>query len=616
MPRLKAIGELEKLHGAITAERRGQRETIGLCGGTGCLAAESSKVNQALRAEIETRGLADQVELRLTGCRGFCEGGPVVEIRPQEIFYVRVKPEDAGEILEGIRTGKPVERLLYVHPVTKKAIVNTNEIPFYKKQRRLVFRHSGLVDPTNIRDYLALGGYAALAKALRDLTPGEVIAEIEKSGLRGRGGGGFPTGRKWRSTRESQEKVKYVICNADEGDPGAFMDRSLLEGDPHCVIEGMIIGAFAIGAAQGVVYVRQEYPLAVKNLSVALQQAREYGLLGTNILGTDFDFDIRISRGGGAFVCGESSALIASIEGKPGEPRAKHVHMAESGLWDKPTCLNNVETWGNVPLIIERGADWFAAIGTKKSTGTKVFSLVGKIQNTGLVEVPMGVTLREMIFEIGGGIPGGRRFKAVQTGGPSGGCLPESALDLPVDFDSLSEAGAMMGSGGMIVLDQDTCMVDFARYFLNFLRDESCGKCTACREGLDVMYQIASDICAGKGQADHLTQLEEISEAVRDASMCALGTTSVNPVMSTLRYFKEEYEAHIREHRCPAGVCKALITYRIDPEKCTACLLCKKNCSSGAITGEKKKPQSIEQEKCIKCGACRDVCKAEAVTVQ
>jgi len=616
MPRLKAIGELEKLHGAITAERRGQRETIGLCGGTGCLAAESSKVNQALRAEIETRGLADQVELRLTGCRGFCEGGPVVEIRPQEIFYVRVKPEDAGEILEGIRTGKPVERLLYVHPVTKEAIVNTNEIPFYKKQRRLVFRHSGLVDPTNIRDYLALGGYAALAKALRDLTPGEVIAEIEKSGLRGRGGGGFPTGRKWRSTRESQEKVKYVICNADEGDPGAFMDRSLLEGDPHCVIEGMIIGAFAIGAAQGVVYVRQEYPLAVKNLSVALQQAREYGLLGTNILGTDFDFDIRISRGGGAFVCGESSALIASIEGKPGEPRAKHVHMAESGLWDKPTCLNNVETWGNVPLIIERGADWFAAIGTKKSTGTKVFSLVGKIQNTGLVEVPMGVTLREMIFEIGGGIPGGRRFKAVQTGGPSGGCLPESALDLPVDFDSLSEAGAMMGSGGMIVLDQDTCMVDFARYFLNFLRDESCGKCTACREGLDVMYQIASDICAGKGQADHLTQLEEISEAVRDASMCALGTTSVNPVMSTLRYFKEEYEAHIREHRCPAGVCKALITYRIDPEKCTACLLCKKNCSSGAITGEKKKPQSIEQEKCIKCGACRDVCKAEAVTVQ
>jgi NADH-quinone oxidoreductase subunit F len=616
MPRLKAIGELEKLHGAITAERRGQRETIGLCGGTGCLAAESSKVNQALRAEIETRGLADQVELRLTGCRGFCEGGPVVEIRPQEIFYVRVKPEDAGEILEGIRTGKPVERLLYVHPVTKEAIVNTNEIPFYKKQRRLVFRHSGLVDPTNIRDYLALGGYAALAKALRDLTPGEVIAEIEKSGLRGRGGGGFPTGRKWRSTRESQEKVKYVICNADEGDPGAFMDRSLLEGDPHCVIEGMIIGAFAIGAAQGVVYVRQEYPLAVKNLTVALQQAREYGLLGTNILGTDFDFDIRISRGGGAFVCGESSALIASIEGKPGEPRAKHVHMAESGLWDKPTCLNNVETWGNVPLIIERGADWFAAIGTKKSTGTKVFSLVGKIQNTGLVEVPMGVTLREMIFEIGGGIPGGRRFKAVQTGGPSGGCLPESALDLPVDFDSLSEAGAMMGSGGMIVLDQDTCMVDFARYFLNFLRDESCGKCTACREGLDVMYQIASDICAGKGQADHLTQLEEISEAVRDASMCALGTTSVNPVMSTLRYFKEEYEAHIREHRCPAGVCKALITYRIDPEKCTACLLCKKNCSSGAITGEKKKPQSIEQEKCIKCGACRDVCKAEAVTVQ
>jgi NADH-quinone oxidoreductase subunit F len=616
MPRIEAIAELEKLHSAIAAERRGQRVTIGLCGGTGCLAAESSKVNQAFRAEIQKRRLADGVEFRLTGCRGFCEGGPVVEIRPQEIFYVRVKPEDVGEILEGIRAGKPVQRLLYVHPVTKEAIVNTNEIPFYKKQLRLVFRHSGLVDPTNIRDYLALGGYGALAKALRDLTPEQVIAEIEKSGLRGRGGGGFPTGRKWRSTREASEKVKYIICNADEGDPGAFMDRSLLEGDPHCVIEGMIIGAFAIGAAQGVVYVRQEYHLAVKNLTVALQQAREYGVLGKDILGTNFDFDIRISRGGGAFVCGESSALIASIEGKPGEPRAKHVHMAESGLWDKPTCLNNVETWGNVPLIIERGADWYTGIGTKRSTGTKVFSLVGKIQNTGLVEVPMGVTLREMIFDIGGGIPGGRRFKAVQTGGPSGGCLPETALDLPVDFDSLSEAGAMMGSGGMIVMDQDTCMVDIARYFLNFLRDESCGKCTACREGLDVMYRIASDICAGKGKEDHIAQLEEISEAVRDASTCALGTTSVNPVMSTLRYFKEEYEAHIREHRCPAGVCKALITYHIDPEKCTACLLCKKNCSSSAITGEKKKPQKIEQEKCIKCGACRDVCKFEAVTVQ
>jgi NADH-quinone oxidoreductase subunit F len=616
MPRIETITDLQKLHDAISAERQGQRATVGLCGGTGCLAAESAKVNEAFRAQIQERRLEETVELRLTGCRGFCEGGPVVEIRPQEIFYVGVRPEDAGEILEGIVAGKPVSRLLYVHPATNEPIANTNEIPFYKKQRRLVFRHSGLVDPTNIRDYLALGGYASLAKALRDLTPEQVVEEVEKSGLRGRGGGGFPTGRKWRSTREVQERVKYVICNADEGDPGAFMDRSLLEGDPHCVIEGMSIGAFAIGATQGVVYVRQEYPLAVKNLAVALGQAREYGLLGANILGTGFNFDIRISRGGGAFVCGESSALISSIEGKPGEPRAKHVHMAASGLWDKPTCLNNVETWGNVPLIIERGADWFAGIGTKTSTGTKVFSLVGKIQNTGLVEVPMGVTLREMIFDIGGGIPGGRRFKAVQTGGPSGGCLPETALDLPVDFDSLSEAGAMMGSGGMIVMDQDTCMVDVARYFLSFLRDESCGKCTSCREGLDVMYGITSAICAGKGQTDHIAQLEELSEAVRDASMCALGTTSVNPVLSTLRYFKAEYEAHIREHRCPAGVCKALITYGIDPDKCTGCMACRKTCSAGAITGEKKKPQSIAQEKCSKCGACRDACKFEAVTVR
>jgi NADH:ubiquinone oxidoreductase subunit F (NADH-binding)/(2Fe-2S) ferredoxin/NAD-dependent dihydropyrimidine dehydrogenase PreA subunit len=616
MPRFESISELQEAQGSLETKRSSQRVTIGLCGGTGCLAAESAKVNQALRTEIQKRHLEGEVELRQTGCRGFCEGGPVVEIRPQEVFYVRVKPEDAGDILEGIRAGQPVQRLLYVNPVTKEAIANTNEIPFYKKQRRLVFRHSGLVDPTNIDDYLALGGYRALAKALSCLTPGEVITEIERSGLRGRGGGGFPTGRKWRSASEAKGEVKYVICNADEGDPGAFMDRSLLEGDPHCVIEGMIIGAYAIGATQGVVYVRQEYPLAVKNLTVALQQARECALLGTNILGTGFNFDIRISRGGGAFVCGESSALIASIEGRPGEPRAKHVHMAESGLWDKPTCLNNVESWGNVPLIIERGADWYAAIGTKRSTGTKVFSLVGKIQNTGLVEVPMGVSLREMIFEIGGGIPRARRFKAVQTGGPSGGCLPEAALDLPVDFDSLTEAGAMMGSGGMIVMDQDTCMVDVARYFLNFLRDESCGKCTACREGLEVMYRITSDICAGQGREEHLAQLEELAEAVRDASMCALGTTSVNPVLSTLRYFRNEYEAHIRDHRCPAGVCKALISFSIDPDKCTACMLCRKSCPSGAITGEKKKPQSIAQEKCTKCGACRDVCKFEAVVVQ
>ena len=616
MPRVNSIGELDELQKAIATERQGQRVTIGLCGGTGCLAAESPKVNLAFREAIDRRGLGDHLDFRMTGCRGFCEGGPVVEIRPQEVFYVRVKPEDVEEILDGILAEKPVERLLYVHPVTEEKIAHTNDIPFYRKQQRLVFRHSGLVDPTNIRDYLALGGYSALGRVLREMTPDQVISAIEKSGLRGRGGGGFPTGRKWRSTRQAHGQPKYVICNADEGDPGAFMDRSLLEGDPHGVVEGMIIGAYAIGATQGVVYVRHEYPVAVKNLTIALQQAREYGFLGRDILGSGFDFDIRISRGGGAFVCGESSALIASIEGKPGEPRVKHTHMAESGLWEKPTCLNNVETWGNVPLIIERGADWYARIGTPRSTGTKVFSVVGKINNTGLVEVPMGITLREMIFEIGGGIPGGKRFKAVQTGGPSGGCLPESALDLPVDFDSLTEAGAMMGSGGLIVMDEDTCMVDLARYFLNFLRDESCGKCTACREGLDVLYQLVSDVCAGKGREEHIGLLEELGQAVRDASMCALGGTAPNPLLSTLRYFRDEYEAHIRDHRCPAHVCKALITFRIDPARCKACLLCNKNCPTGAVSGEKKKPQKIEPEKCIKCGACRDVCKFEAVEVQ
>jgi NADH-quinone oxidoreductase subunit F len=616
MPHVNSIAELEELQRAIAADRQGQRVTIGLCGGTGCLAAESPKVNLAFREAIDRRGLGDHLDFRMTGCRGFCEGGPVVEIRPQEIFYVRVKPEDVEEILDGILAEKPVERLFYVHPVTEEKIAHTNDIPFYRKQQRLVFRHSGLVDPTSIRDYLALGGYSALGRVLREMTPDQVISAIEKSGLRGRGGGGFPTGRKWRSTRQAHGQPKYVICNADEGDPGAFMDRSLLEGDPHCVVEGMIIGAYAIGATHGVVYVRHEYPVAVKNLTIALQQAREYGFLGRDILGSGFDFDIRISRGGGAFVCGESSALIASIEGKPGEPRVKHTHMAESGLWEKPTCLNNVETWGNVPLIIERGADWYARIGTPRSTGTKVFSVVGKINNTGLVEVPMGITLREMIFEIGGGIPGGKRFKAVQTGGPSGGCLPESALDLPVDFDSLTEAGAMMGSGGLIVMDEDTCMVDLARYFLNFLRDESCGKCTACREGLDVLYQLVSDVCAGKGREEHIGLLEELGQAVRDASMCALGGTAPNPLLSTLRYFRDEYEAHIRDHRCPAHVCKALITFRIDPARCKACLLCNKNCPTGAVSGEKKKPQKIEPEKCIKCGACRDVCKFEAVEVQ
>jgi NADH:ubiquinone oxidoreductase subunit F (NADH-binding)/Pyruvate/2-oxoacid:ferredoxin oxidoreductase delta subunit len=490
------------------------------------------------------------------------------------------------------------------------------EIPFYSRQQRVVLRRCGEIDPLDIGDYVADGGYGALAKALTAMTPEAVLAEVEKSGLRGRGGGGYPTGRKWRSCRNARGAPKYVICNADEGDPGAFMDRGLIEADPHSVVEGMIIGAYAIGANDGYVYIRNEYPLAIVTLKAALAQAREFGLLGKNILGSGFDFDIRVSRGGGAFVCGESTALMASIEGKPGEPRVKHTHTVESGLWEKPSNLNNVETWANVPLIIWNGADWFTRMGTEKSKGTKIFSLVGKIRNTGLVEVPMGVTLRQMVYDIGGGIYEDKEFKAIQTGGPSGGCLPAALLDLKVDFDELTKYGSMMGSGGMIVMDQNTCMVDVARYFLNFLRDESCGKCTACREGLDAMYRIVSDICEGKGAEEQVPLLEELGEAVRDASMCALGGTAPNPLMSTLRYFREEYEAHIRERRCPAGVCKALIAYRINPDKCKACLLCNKNCPSGAVTGEKKQPQKIDAAKCIKCGACRDVCKFEAVEVQ
>jgi len=615
MPRIASAEELHRLQKKLAGERARAQTTIAVCGDTGCLAAGSARVAEAFRRELAARGADGRVQLRVTGCRGFCEEGPVVELQPQQIFYSRVKPQDVSDILDGIESGQPVERLLYVDPLSGERIAATNEIPFYRKQQRLVFRHCGLVDPMDICDYLALGGYSALAKVLTSMTPEEVIEEIERSGLRGRGGGGFPTGRKWRSTREAQGQPKYVICNADEGDPGAFMDRSLLEGDPHCVVEGMVIGAYAIGASQGFVYVRNEYPLAVKNLSRALEQAHDHGLLGKDILGSGFDFDIRISRGGGAFVCGESSALITSLEGKPGEPRAKHVHMAESGLNGNPTNLNNVETWGNVPLIIEKGAEWYRSIGTPTSTGTKVFSLVGKVNNTGLVEVPMGITLREIIFEIGGGIPGGKRFKAVQTGGPSGGCLPESALDLPVDFDSLTEAGAMMGSGGMIVMDEDTCMVDVAKYFAAFLVEESCGKCTPCREGLRQALAILTDITEGRGTEADLEALEDLCGAMADSCLCALGTTAPNPILSTMRYFRDEYLAHVRERRCPARVCRALIRYTIDPEKCIACGKCRKVCPADAIEGAKKTPHKIIQERCVKCGTCMENCPVEAISV-
>ena len=614
MERIKNAQELEALRKEIMAGIRPDTPQITVCGGTGCLANGSAAVAEAFGQVLKNQGLNGRVVLKKTGCHGFCERGPVVVLHPQEIFYQRVSAQDAEEIVsETIQKAKPVERLLYTDPESQQKILRYHEIPFYKHQLRIALRNNGRIDPTDIKDYLAAGGYAALAKALTSMTPEQIINAVEKAGLRGRGGGGFPTGRKWRSCRQAPGKIHYLVCNGDEGDPGAFMDRSIMEGDPHSVLEGMIIAAYAIGAAQGFIYVRHEYPLAVTHLSIALQQARAYGFLGQNILGSGFDFDIRINRGGGAFVCGESSALMASLEGRPGEPRAKYIHTVEKGLWDQPTNLNNVETYACVPPIISKGADWFASYGTASSKGTKVFSLVGKVKNTGLVEVPMGISLRDIIFKIGGGILKDRQFKAVQTGGPSGGCIPYGLIDMPVDFDELTKAGSMMGSGGMIVMDESDCMVDVAKYFTKFLEEESCGKCTPCREGVRRMKEVLVDITEGRGTADSLTLLEELAEAITIGSLCALGGTAANPVLSTLRYFREEYEAHIKDKRCPAGVCKELIHYEILPDLCTGCHRCFRECPQQAISGEVKKPHQIDLNKCIKCGVCYDVCKFDAV---
>jgi NADH-quinone oxidoreductase subunit F len=615
MTKISSVQALEELRADICKTLHPERRAVTICRSTGCIAHGSGAVIEAFQEELAREGLLEDVEILTTGCHGFCEKGPIVVIRPEEIFYHSVTPEDVPEIVkETVKNGNVVERLLYTDPQTGEKIIKESDIPFYKHQERVIFGSNGIIDPTRIGDYIAIGGYAALAKALQ-MDPKNVIEEVKKSGLRGRGGAGFPTGRKWEFTRNASGEPKYIICNADEGDPGAFMDRSLLEGNPHTVLEGMLIGAYAIGASKGYIYVRNEYPLAVNHIETAITQMREYGLLGENILGTDFTFDLVVYRGAGAFVCGEETALIASIEGRAGEPRSRPPYPAQSGLWGKPTNINNVKSWANVTHIFREGSEAFRAVGTETSTGTMIFSLVGKINNTGLVEVPMGITLREMIYQIGGGIPHGKKFKAVQTGGPSGGCIPEELLDLPIDYDKLTEVGAMMGSGGMIIMDEDTCMVDVARYFVNFLKDESCGKCTPCREGLYQMHEILDAICSGNGKEEDLALLEELALAMKDGSLCMLGGTAPNPVLTTLRFFKDEYIAHITDKRCPAGVCKALIRYQINPDVCTGCGLCQKNCPQEAISGEERNPRAINTEQCIKCGICVDVCNFDAVEV-
>jgi len=617
MTKIRTHQELVSLQNSLRANRDPKKPCVRVCVSTGCRARGSLDVLEAFTDEVKKQGPEIDVNVKQTGCHGFCERGPVVVIGPEEIFYQGVKPSDIRDIVsKTLCSGEVVDRLLYENPVTHQKVLRETEVPFYRMQTRRILANNGRIDPTNILDYMAVGGYQALAKAITVMPCEKIIDTVEKSGLRGLGGGGFPTGRKWRSCREAKGDPKFVIGNGDEGDPGAFSDRSLMEANPHSILEGIMIGAYAIGANQGYLYVRTEYPLALEHLQIAIDQAKEYGFLGNGIFGSRFNLDIKIIRGGGAFVCGESSALVASIEGKVGEPRAKYVHTVERGLWNKPTNLNNVKTWACIPLIINNGSDWYAKIGTEKCKGTAIFSLVGKVNNTGLIEVPMGTPLKQIIYHIGGGILEDKKFKAVQTGGPSGGCIPEKLLDLPVDFDKLTEAGSMMGSGGMIVMDEATCMVDVARYFLDFLQYESCGKCVPCREGVKRMLEIVTDITAGRAKKENLELLQELAEMVKDFSLCGLGRTSPNTVLSTLKYFQDEYQTHVKDKKCTAGICKELIEYFILEDKCTGCGACLKLCPQQAIQGEPKNPHIIDPSKCIRCGVCQDACPFEAIMVK
>jgi NADH:ubiquinone oxidoreductase subunit F (NADH-binding)/(2Fe-2S) ferredoxin/Pyruvate/2-oxoacid:ferredoxin oxidoreductase delta subunit len=611
--RLQSIDELSELYSALLSQPTPDVE-VRVCS-TGCRASGALEICEAFEEEITDQDLVGSVRVVRTGCHGLCAGAVAVVIYPQDIFYQGVTADDVPEIIEKTaRAGEPVERLCWSSD--GDTICHRHDIPFYKYQMRLVLKNCGVVDPRSLEDCLRHGAYSALSQMLSQMSPEEVIDEVSASGLRGRGGAGFPAGRKWGFTRAATGRPKYIICNADEGDPGAFMDRALLEGDPHLVIEGMIIGAYAIGANQGIIYVRAEYPIAIEHTQLALAAARHAGLLGTDILGTGLDFDVEIRKGAGAFVCGEETALIASVEGQRGMPRPRPPFPANSGLYEKPTNINNVETWANVPRIFEVGAASYAGIGTEGSKGTKIFALAGKVRNTGLVEVPMGTTLRQIIFDIGEGIPEDHEFKAAQMGGPSGGCVPPRYLDLPIDYDSLAEIGAIMGSGGLIVMDEATCMVDVARFFTDFVQQESCGKCTPCRVGTKLMLETLTDITNGDGQLGDIDRLAELGQMIREASLCGLGQTAPNPVLSTIRYFRDEYEAHIRAHKCPAGVCHELIAYRIDPELCTGCHLCVRDCPQNAIAGEPKQPHEIISDRCIRCGVCHDVCKFSALVIE